>query len=274
MGCVCCTPAPPERNSMRLSIETMLDYQLSAPADLLLAVEVAQMPDQLLVSDQLTVQGVEVLTPVAAEEALGRRTWTHAESRVTVHYRAEVDVDRPAPSLAGLKADEKRYLPALVVPYLFPSRYCEANRFVSLVEREFGDLSGGDQVRAIAAWIRAHVDYVPGASNSATTAADTFLARRGVCRDFAHLMIAMTRAAGTPARMVAAYAWRLEPQDFHAVVEVWLEGRWHLIDATNLAPCEGIARIGVGRDATDISFLTIFGEAQLIAQRVDVRQIG
>lgn len=259
---------------MRLSIETTLDYQLTAPADLLLAVEVAQMPDQILVDDQLTVQGVEVLTPVAAEEALGRRTWTHAEGRVTVHYRAEVDIDRPTPSLSGLKADEKRHLPALVVPYLFPSRYCEADRFVSLVEREFGELSGGDQVRAIAAWIRAHVDYVPGASNATTTAADTFIARRGVCRDFAHLMIAMTRAAGTPARMVAAYAWQLEPQDFHAVVEVWLEGRWHLVDATNLAPCEGIVRIGVGRDATDISFLTIFGEAQLIAQRVDVRKIG
>ncbi|MBB4633192.1 transglutaminase-like domain-containing protein [Sphingosinicella soli] len=259
---------------MRLSIDTMLDYELTAPADLLLAVEVAQMPDQTLVTDKMIVQGVDALTPVVAEEGLGRRTWTHGTGRVTVRYQAQVDVDRPKPSLAGLNADDKRELPALVVPYLFPSRYCEADRFVSMVDREFGGLSGGDQIEAIAAWIRQHLDYVPGVSNSATTAADTFIARQGVCRDFAHLMIAMTRAAGTPARMVAAYAWQLEPQDFHAVMEVWLEGRWHLVDATNLAPCEGIVRICVGRDATDISFLTVFGEARLIEQRVDVRQIG
>lgn len=259
---------------MRLSITTMLDYELTAPADLLLAVEVAQMPDQILLADKMTVRGVEALTPIAAEEGLGRRTWTRGEGRVTVHYEAQVDVDRPAPSLAGLKSDEKRHLPALVVPYLFPSRYCEADRFVSVVEREFGTLSGGDQICAIAAWIREHVDYVHGVSNGTTTATDTFIARQGVCRDFAHLMIAMTRAAGTPARMVGAYAWRLEPQDFHAVVEVWLEGQWHLVDATKLAPCEGIVRIGVGRDATDISFLTVFGEAKLVDQRVNVRQVA
>jgi transglutaminase-like putative cysteine protease len=83
----------------------------------------------------------------------------------------------------------------------------------------------------------------------------------------------MARAANIPARMVGAYAWQLKPQDFHAVVEVWLEGDWHLIDATGLAPVEGIVRIGVGRDATDISFLTVFGQAQFIAQQVRVEQI-
>ena len=84
----------------------------------------------------------------------------------------------------------------------------------------------------------------------------------------------MSRAAGVPARMVGAYAWGLEPQDFHAVVEVWLEGCWHLVDATGLAPIEGIARIGVGRDATDISFLTIFGQGTLNHQQVRVERVA
>lgn len=259
---------------MRLSINTVLRYELTAPADVLLAVEVAQMPDQLLVSDQMTVRGVETLSPIAAEDGIGRRTWAHAAGQLTVHYEGVVDVDRLAPSLKGLRADEKRHLPASVVPYLFPSRYCETDRFTSVVQREFGELSGGNQVRAISAWIKDHVDYVRGSSNGSTTAVDTFITRQGVCRDFAHLLIAMTRAAGTPARMVGAYAWQLEPQDFHAVVEVWLEGSWHLVDATDLAPPEGIVRIGVGRDATDISFLTVFGEARLIEQQVEVRQVG
>jgi transglutaminase-like putative cysteine protease len=258
---------------MRLSIDARLDYELAEPAELLLALEVAQMHDQHLVTDRLDVSGVEPLIPIAAEESLGRRVWTRGSGAISVHYAATVDVDRPETRIGGLAASDKCALPALVVPYLFPSRYCESDRFEALVRRDFGQLAGGDQVQAIAAWIRDHVDYVPGTSDASTTATDCFIARQGVCRDFAHLMVAMARAAGIPARTVAAYAWQLAPQDFHAVAEVWLDGAWHLVDATGLAPCEGIVRIGVGRDATDISFLTVFGSARLISQQVAVERI-
>ncbi|MDB5738013.1 MAG: hypothetical protein JWO65_1681 [Sphingomonas bacterium] len=259
---------------MRLSIDATLDYDLPAPADLLLALEIAQMPDQRLIDDRLVMSGVDRLSPVPGEESLGRRTWARGDGRVVARYTALVDIDRPPVVLPGKAAMEKRSLPALVVPYLFPSRYCEADRFETAVQREFGNLSGGDQIHAIVEWIRDHLDYIPGASDASTTAADTFLSRQGVCRDFAHLLIAMARAAGIPARMVAAYAWQLDPQDFHAVVEVWLDDAWHLVDPTGLAPCEGIVRIGVGRDATDISFLTIFGTARLNAQQVSVERLG
>ena len=79
-------------------------------------------------------------------------------------------------------------------------------------------------------------------------------------------MASFARAAGVPARLASAYAWRLDPPDFHAVVEVWLDGAWHFLDATGLAPTEGLARICVGRDATDIAFMTIFGAAQMRAR--------
>jgi transglutaminase-like putative cysteine protease len=259
---------------MRLSIDAHLDYALSAPADLLLALEVAQMADQILVSDRLVVDGVELLRPITGDESLGRRTWSRGESRVTAHYTALVDIVRPQVELAGLAADDLKVLPPLVVPYLFPSRYCEADRFVTAVRREFGTAEGGDKIRMMADWIRAHLDYTPGSSDVNTTAADTYVSHQGVCRDFAHLLIAMARAASIPARMVGAYAWRLQPQDFHAVVEVWLQGAWHLVDPTGLAPIEGIVRIGVGRDATDISFLTVFGQAQFLSQNVSVERIG
>lgn len=258
---------------MRLSINAYLDYTLSRPADLLFALEVAQMHDQILLTDRLTVGSAEPLRPITGDESLGRRTWAAGEGRVVTQYSATVDVDRPATILAGLSADGLKDLPPLVVPYLFPSRYCEADRFETAVRREFGDAQGGDKVQAMADWIRGHLDYVPGSSNVNTTAADTYVGHRGVCRDFAHLLIAMARAAGIPARMVGAYAWKLEPQDFHAVVEVWLNGDWHLVDPTGLAPTEGIVRIGVGRDATDISFLTVFGQAQYNDQRVSVERI-
>ena len=258
---------------MRLSIRAQLTYFIPEPSDLLLALEVAQLPDQRLVTDELTMHGVEPLTNVAGEEGIGRRTWTRGQGRIDALYTATVDIDRPLVALAGLRADEKQRLPGLVTGYLWPSRYCESDRFESFVKRTFGDLQGGDLVHAMAEWIRSHVDYVPGVSDAATMAGDTFIERRGVCRDFAHLMICLARAAGIPARMVAAYAADLDPPDFHAVCEVWLDGAWHLVDATGLAPCGGIVRIGVGRDATDISFLTVFGSAEFMAQSVRVDRL-
>jgi transglutaminase-like putative cysteine protease len=259
---------------MRLSIDTFLSYELTCPTNLLLAVEVAQMHDQILVTDRLSVTGEDKLIVIDGEESIGRRTWTRAEGHLTLGYTAIVDVNRIASDLATLQCEDTRQLPALVVPYLFPSRYCEADRFRTLVQREFGGVDGGAKVQAIAHWIREHLSYTPGASDQTTTSADTFMAREGVCRDFAHLMIAMVRAADIPARIVGAYAWNLAPEDFHAVVEVWLEGAWHLVDPTGLAPVEGIVRIGVGRDATDISFMTVFGRAAMLNQRVSVTRLN
>jgi len=258
---------------VRLSIDALLDYRLGAPADLLMALEAAQTVDQILIEDRLVVDGVDRLVPICGEESLGRRTWARGAERVTARYTATLDVDRPLLRLQGLAEVDKLALPALVVPYLFPSRYCEADKFRALVQAEFCHRAGGAKVHAIAEWIRGHIRYQAGVSSVETSAADTYLARAGVCRDFAHLLAAMVRAADIPARVVAAYAWQLEPQDFHAVVEVWLDGAWHLVDATGLAPCDGIVRIGVGRDATDISFLTIFGDAELIEQRVTVERL-
>ncbi|MCD2322585.1 transglutaminase family protein [Sphingomonas sp. IC-56] len=258
---------------MYFAITASLDYQLSAPADLLLALEVAQLADQRLVSDKLTLWGTGPLTPVAAEEGVGRRTWASGAGRITAHYTALVEIDRPVIAMAGLPISPKHRLPAEVIGYLWPSRYCDSDRFENFVARSFGHLTGGDKVLAIAAWIATHIEYLPGVSDSRTSASDTYLQRQGVCRDFAHLLIAMVRAADIPARMVGAYGWRVTPQDFHAVAEVWLDGAWHLVDASGLARPEHIIRIGVGRDATDVSFLTIFGHGGLIAQAVTVESV-
>ena len=257
---------------MRLAVTALLDYRLAEPADLLFALEVAQTADQRLVEDLLTVGGTGTLTPIVADDGVGRRTWARGEGRVIARYTATIEIERPATRLQGLGTDDVKALPAGVVPYLFPSRYCEADRLTEMVRRDYGYLLGGDKVAAMVDWIRGHLTYGP-ASNTGTTAIDTLVARRGVCRDYAHLLIAMARAADIPARMVGAYAWALEPEDFHAVVEVWLDGGWRLVDPTGLAPEEGIARIGVGRDATDISFLTIFGQADLIEQVVAVKRL-
>lgn len=258
---------------MRLNIEVELDYYFPAAADVLLAVEVAQLPDQLLIEDLLTVDGAGPLTPVAGEDGIGRRTWMRAEGPFRAAYRATLDITRPHVAIDALPATPHSELPAAAVAYLWPSRYCESDRFEAFVERHFGALEGGAKLLAMRDWIRAEMDYVPGSSNSQTTAGDVFVARQGVCRDFAHLMASFARAAGVPARLTSVYAWRLDPPDFHAVVEVWLDGAWHFLDATGLAPNEGLARICVGRDATDIAFMTIFGMAEMRSQSVVVTRL-
>ncbi len=255
---------------MRLSIEVELDYHFDQPTDVLLTVEAAQLTDQVLVEDRLTVDGVGPLRPIAGGDGVGRRTWMEAQGAFHAGYRATVDVDRPIPSLDRLPAAALRDLPPEVIPYLWPSRYCEADRFEDFVTREFGSLEGGATIAAMTEWIHQRLDYQPGSSDSTTTAADTFVARKGVCRDYAHLLTTFSRAAGIPARLVSAYGWQVDPPDFHALVEVWLAGAWQLVDPSRLAPIEAVVRICVGRDATDIAFMTSFGPAVMNAQSVRV----
>jgi transglutaminase-like putative cysteine protease len=256
---------------MRLQIDVALDYHFPAAADVLLAVEVAPLPDQLLLGDLLTVNGAATtLTPVASEDGIGRRTWLAAEGVFHAAYRATVELRRTVVPIGTLPTAPRATLPPEAITYLWPSRYCESDRFEAFVERRFGDLEGGAKLLAMRDWIRNELDYVPGTSDTTTTAVDAFLARQGVCRDYAHLMASFARAAGIPARLASVYALGLQPPDFHAVVEVWLDGAWHFLDATGLAPEEGFVRLCVGRDATDIAFMTIFGCATMNSQSVSV----
>ena len=267
-------PRRKRADGVRLNIEVDLDYHFPEATDVLLAVEVAQLADQVLIEDLLTVDGSGPLRPIAGEDGTGRRTWLRAEGHCRVSYRATRRRRPPRRrDRRRCRSCRRATLPAEVVPYLWPSRYCESDRFEAFVERTFGGVDGGAKALAMAEWIRREVDYVIGSSDATTTAVDAFVSRQGVCRDFAHLMASFARAAGIPARLVSAYAWGLKLPDFHAVVEVWLDGAWHLVDATGLAPLEGLARICVGRDATDIAFMTIFGRGEMHAQSVQVTRL-
>lgn len=258
---------------MRLTVDADLRYRFNEPCDVLLAVEAARLPDQLLIEDRLAIDGAGPLRAIEGEDGVGRRTWMRAEGEFRACYRAVVELDRRPVTIDELPITPRRELPSHVIPYLWPSRYCEADRFEAFVEREFPRENHGARILAMAKWIRGHLDYCPGTSDAQTTAVDVFVSRQGVCRDFAHLLVSFARAAGVPARLVSAFAWNLDPPDFHAVVEVWLAGDWYLVDPTELAPLDGLVRIAVGRDATDVAFMTIFGSAELIEQRVSVARM-
>lgn len=258
---------------MRFEIRTRLDYRADQATDLLLMVEAAAASDQQIIHSCLTIDGAAPARTIIGTDRIGRRAWAEAVGDFCAEYEAVVDIDRQPVPLAGLVPTPLRDLPDEAIPYLWPSRYCEADRLETMVCREFGNRVGGDKVLAMTEWIHTHIDYCVGSSDTATTAIDTLVARQGVCRDFAHLLAAFVRAGGMPARLVSAYAWKLDPPDFHAVVEVWLDGAWHLVDATRLAPTETLARIAVGRDATDIAFMTSFAPIELVNQSVEVRQL-
>lgn len=255
---------------MRLLIEADLDYVLAEPADVLLQVEAALLPDQRIELEALTVSSALPLAAVRGEDGIGQRCWARGEGRLVASYRAAVVVEREMVVLGPLPATPPRALPAETVPYLLPSRYCQSDRLEGFVRAEFGELTGGALAAALAGWVEAHLTYRMATSSGETTALDTFAQRAGVCRDYAHLLVALARAGEIPARCVSAYAPGVDPPDFHAVAELWLDGAWRLVDATGMTRPEEIARVAVGRDATDIAFMTVFGTATLQNQRVSV----
>jgi hypothetical protein len=259
---------------VRLKIDAMLDYQFAAPADVLLALEVAQLPDQLLVEDELTVSSPEPLVPVHGEQNIGRRTWVAAaEGRFTASYRAIVDVDRALPDLRGIAAVPLRDLPGDAVQYLWPSRYCRADKHGEFAVDRFGTCPAA---RLPSRWPigRARTCPTRRAAATRTPRPSTPSCSARACAAITRICASALRArSGLPARMVSAYAWQLDPPDFHAVVEIYLEGGWYLLDPTGLAPTDGLVRIGVGRDAADVSFMSIFGAATLNAQSVAVERI-
>lgn len=139
---------------------------------------------------------------------------------------------------------------------------------------EFGDSAGGARIARLRDWVHDHFTYAPGSSNAQTTAIDVFVQRRGVCRDYAHMLITLAGASAIPARFASVCAPSVQPQEFHAVAEVYLAGTWHLVDATRMAAADQIARIGVGLDAAEVAFLTSFGPTTPQVQTVEVDIIG
>jgi transglutaminase-like putative cysteine protease len=140
--------------------------------------------------------------------------------------------------------------------YLRPSRYAEADKFYGFAATEFGSYADSTTLlEKVSSWVGTRLNYVTGSSDPIDGAVDTLLAGAGVCRDFAHLVVALLRAVKVPARVVSVYAPGLYPMDFHAVAEAFVEGHWRVVDGTLLAPRQSLVRIATGRDAADVAFL-------------------
>jgi transglutaminase-like putative cysteine protease len=232
---------------VRIDVAATLTISSPAPATALLQVAAAAPT-----GEQLTVlcegRPLEV-EEFAVGEARVHRVELDAGS-TTVAYTAAVDGDGPP----------RPVTPAAWAEALRPSRYCPSDQLEGFASTEFDRTTPrAELVETVAAWVHDRLTYTSGASRPVDTAVDTLLAGQGVCRDYAHLTVTLLRALEVPARLVAVYAPGLDPMDFHAVVEADVDGTWHVVDATRLAPVRSLVRICSGRDAADTAFLTTLG---------------
>lgn len=198
-----------------------------------------------------------------------RTIMPEGEFRVTVRYRVKVadsiDVNPDAP-LTPVES-----LPTDVIQFLLPSRYCQSDLLTEMANSVVGHLPPGyGQVQEIHNWIHGEIRYVSESSNASTSAMETLESRCGVCRDFAHLGIALCRAMSIPARMVVGFLHELEPMDLHAWFEAFIGGRWYTFDATQSDTKGNRIVIAYGRDAADVALATIFGDFVLNAMQVSV----
>ena len=164
-------------------------------------------------------------------------------------------------------------LPEGALQFLLPSRYCQSDMLNELASSIVGQLPAGySQVAAIEQWLRDEMKYVHGASNAHTSAVDTAKSKSGVCRDYAHLGVALTRSLNIPARMVVGYMYNLQPMDLHAWFEAYVGGRWFTFDGVQKQCCGNRIMIGYGRDAADVALTANYGALQLNSMKVTVEQ--
>jgi transglutaminase-like putative cysteine protease len=253
---------------MNFSVGCSLVYRVKSLTPFVFNVEAGRFRAQTVRKERLKVTPGTPIERWTMPESGNRYLRVHAEpGEIQLRYEAEVELLPQLDDPDAVTEVAAGQLPFEVLTHLYPSRYCQSDKLERFARRTFGDLPPGYQrVNSVCNWIRDNVDYALGSSDALTSAFDTVTQRVGVCRDFAHLGIALCRALGIPARYVSAYAWRLQPPDFHAVFEAFLNGPsgvgWYLFDPTRMSAPDGVVRIGIGRDAAEVAFCTPFKEVQ------------
>lgn len=249
---------------MKFNVSAKLEYNITSASTLILNIHALRTPEQTVLQEVFTVDPpvkIEELAAVGGENRLIRLDVAEP-CQLKVSYNAVVDNSYKIVNHQQLIETPVSHLGPEVLPFLYPSRYCQSDKLYRLANHMFGDIDTPfAQVMALTNWIRNNVLYLSGSTNSQTSAYDTVTEQAGVCRDFAHLGIALCRALTIPARYFTGYAYKLKPADFHACFEAYLGGQWVLFDATGLAPLNGMIKIATGRDAADAAVANIFGDA-------------
>jgi transglutaminase-like putative cysteine protease len=266
---------------IRLQLSLQLDYEVYGPGcDFVFNIHAAHTDRQRVVDELLTLSQ-DVPSRLETDPATHNRylRLTALAGPLRVSYSATVDLAHHFAPPGQIAEVPIARLPANVLGYIYPSRYCQSDRLRKLATREFGQRwQGYGRVQGIRDWVLERTTFAPNSSNSQTSALDTVLEQVGVCRDFAHLMIALCRAINIPARFATGIDYgadpALGPTDFHAYVEAYLGDRWYIFDPSGTAIPMGLVRFGTGRDAADVAFATIFGSVQSPAPVITIAAVA
>lgn len=250
---------------MKFQISAELGYSVIKPSALLLNIHALRTQHQTVIEETFSINPylkVEELLSTQGENRFIRIEIAKAEE-ITVSYNATVDNYFEVNDYTKQKLVSVAQLDPSVFQYLYPSRYCQSDKLYRFANTKFGNIKNPfSKVIALTNWINENVLYLSGSTNSQTSAYDTVTELAGVCRDFAHLGIALCRALTIPARYFTGYAYQLQPPDFHACFEAFIGKEWVLFDATKLVPLNGLVKIATGRDAAETAVASIFGVVQ------------
>lgn len=273
---------PPRRQHSGIDIDVGCSFVFDLAVATHAVVMVEPRPEEVVTRSQFDV---EPSTASAVHlDPFGNvcRRITLPAGRVALHFGALVAVaDIADPVVPDAAHVQPAALPAAVLPFLLPSRYCESDRVADLAFSEFGAVAPGWQrVQAISDWVHGSISFGYGSSSPSLSAIGALESRTGVCRDFAHVAIALCRAMNIAARYVFGYLPDIgvrdpgTPMDFCAWMEVYLGDGWHTFDPRNNQRRAGRVVIGRGRDAADVAMVTSFGRADLVSLDVRAAPVG
>jgi transglutaminase-like putative cysteine protease len=277
------TAIPKPIFDLTVRVGCSLAYEAAGPAALLLNVKPRANRDHSVIFEALTL-GAN-LDAEEFTDSHGNSVWRVRLAPGPNYFRHDAIVavsSRPDNhDLPTVEPQAPSDLPSVVLRYTLPSRYCDSDKLVDFAWEKFGRVEHGlPRVNAISRWIHDNIEYRYMSGRPDLSAWDVLQRGYGVCRDFAHLAIALNRTFNIPARYVTGHLPDIgfpDPDnhmDFHAYAEVYVGGHWFTTDARFHVPRIGRIKVSNGQDAVDGAFSTIYGGATLTYFQVWAYQVA
>jgi len=248
---------------MKFKVFTELLYNLYSPTTFIFNIQPLKSLNQKINFESLEISNGLIFNKFSLKNNSSRfiKVKSEDQSFFSVIYTAEVEVNfKLIPKKKLINSISLYDLNPEILPFLAPSRHCPSDQLMKIASKLFDHYKTDlDKVQAINDWIFNNVDYVIGSSNASTSAYDTLNQREGVCKDFAHLGIALCRALKIPARYFTGFGYNIYPADFHACFEAYISGEWIFFDPTNLVPINGLVKISHSKDASESAVASFFG---------------